>query len=158
MSRLQSKVQQMPKYGQGKNNKFSKYEDIDAILKPLLAEEGFSLSFNEEESKDDKVRFVLTVSRAGHSKPHYLTVHTNKAAKNREGNSIRPAIQDDGSTASYARPYLIKLALNIVENGEDTDGESLEPITAEQAKDIEALITEVSADKKRFLAYMESES
>src|SRR5678815_4385090 len=48
MVRLQSKIPQIDKYGQGKNSKFAKLEDIDAIIRPLLAEEGFSFSFDEE--------------------------------------------------------------------------------------------------------------
>lgn len=154
MTRLQAKLPHIVKYGQGKNSKFAKYEDLDLIVRPLLAEEGFSVSFNEAERTENHTTFMLEVSRAGHSKQHRMTVHNDKASMNRDGRSIRPAIQDDGSTASYARRYLLKLALNIVETDEDTDGESREPITEEQARDLYTLLTEVKADKARFLAYM----
>src|SRR5678816_613163 len=83
MTRLQSKLPQIPKYGQGKTSKFAKYEDLDVIVRPLLAEEQFSLSFNEAGCTDMTTTFELEVSRAGHSKFHRLTVHNDKAAMNR---------------------------------------------------------------------------
>lgn len=154
MNRLQAKLPQIPKYGQGKNSKYAKYEDLDVIIRPLLAEEGFSLTFSEAERTAKETRFELKVSRAGHSKVHRLTVQQDTAATNREGRSVRPPIQDDGSTASYARRYLTKLALNIVEKDEDTDGENRRPITEEQAKDIEAAIQELKMDRGKFLVFM----
>jgi hypothetical protein len=154
MTRLQKKIPQIEKYGQGKNSKFAKYEDIDAICKPLWIEEGFNLAFSEESRTERAVTFALKVSRAGHSETFRLTVQTDVAAQNREGRSVRPAIQDDGSTASYARRYLTQLALNIVAKNEDTDGESLKLITEEQARDIESAMQEVKMDKGRFLVFM----
>src|SRR5689334_25093617 len=35
MTRLQAKLPHIAQYGKGKNNKFSKYEDIDAIIRPM---------------------------------------------------------------------------------------------------------------------------
>lgn len=154
MARLQAKLPQIEKYGQGKNSKYAKYEDIDVICRPLWIEEGFSLSFSEKERKGKEITFQLEVSRSGYSKPFYLTLHTDEAAHNREGRSIRPPIQDDGSTATYAQRYLIKMALNIVEKDVDTDGEDRTPISDDEAKDLEAKIDEVKANRAKFLAYM----
>lgn len=158
MNRLQAKLPHIEKHGKGKNNRYALYEDVDVIIKPLLAEEGFSLSFDEVERTAQTVKFSLEVSRAGHSKMHYLTLSTDRASANRDGKSIRPAIQDDGSTASYARRYLIKLALNIVERGDDTDGIAEQPITDDQVKDLLSLMDEVKADRARFLAFMQVET
>lgn len=155
MSRLQAKLPQMNKYGQGKNSKFAKLEDIDRVIKPLLAEEGFNLSFNEESHNGGTVTFIARIAHAaGHSESQRLTVPLDTAAKNREGNSVRPAIQDAGSTVSYAKRYLLKMLLNIIETDEDTDGEKREPISQEQARDIEAAIDEVKMDKGKFLIFM----
>lgn len=155
MTRLQSKLPQIPKYGQGKNSKFAKLEDLDQIIRPMLAEERFSVSFNEVSQTDVSTTFELEVSRAGHSKCHRLTVYNDKASTNRDGRPIRPPIQDNGSTASYARRYLLKLALNIVEKDEDTDGESLKPISEDQVKDLEVMIKDAKADRAKFLEYMD---
>lgn len=155
MTRLQAKLPPMEKYGKAKNSKFAKYEDIMAVAQPLIASEGFSVSFDEVERTDKTVTFAMEFSHnAGHAKTKRLTVHTDLAGTNQQGKGIRPPIQDDGSTVSYARRYLLKMHLNIVEKGEDTDGERREPITEEQARDLNAWLEEVKADRPRFLKYM----
>jgi hypothetical protein len=155
MARLQAKLPQINKAGQGKNSKFAKLEDIDVVIRPLLAEEEFSFSFDEESHTDKTVTFAGTISHAmGHSQTKQLTVPIDTAAANREGKSIRPAIQDAGSTVSYARRYLLKMHLNIIERDEDSDGESRKTITEDQAKDLRAAVQEVGMDVPRFLLYM----
>lgn len=152
MARLQAVLPQINKYGQGKNSKFAKLEDIDLVIRPLLAQEGFSFSFDEEAHTDKTVTFIAVLSHSdGHSECKRVTVPVDSAASNREGKAIRPPIQDAGSTISYARRYLIKMHLNIIEKDEDTDGEDLRPITAEQVKDIETLIQDTKSDKAKFL-------
>lgn len=156
MARLQAKIPQINKYGQAKNSKFAKLEDIDIIIRPLLAEFGFSFSFDEESHTEKTVTFLAKLSHEdGHSEIKRLTVPIDAAAKNREGQSIRPAIQDAGSTVSYARRYLIKMHLNLIEADEDTNGESRKKISDEQAKDIEAMLSDFGADSRvGFLRYM----
>lgn len=155
MARLQAKLPQMGKYGQAKNSKFSKLEDIDRVIRPLLAEEGFSFSFNEEAATDKTMTFIALLSHCeGHAESKRLTVPIDVASKNSQGVPIRPAIQDSGSTVSYARRYLLKMHLNIVETNEDTDGEKRETITEEQALDLQAKIDEVKMDLGKFLVYM----
>lgn len=159
MARLQAKLPQVNKYGVGKNSKFAKLEDIDTIIRPLLAEEGFSFSFDEEGHSEKTLTFIAKLShQQGHSETKRLTVPIDAAAKNREGNAVRPAIQDTGSTVSYARRYLIKMHLNLIETNEDTDGNPTKKITDQQALDIEAMLTEVKGDRAGFLKYMGVES
>ena len=49
---------------------------------------------------------------------------------------------------------MIKMHLNLVERDEDTDGVNLATISDEQAKDLEAALQEVKADKGKFLVFM----
>ncbi len=156
MTRLQAKLPSMKKHGVAKNSKYARLEDIHVVIKPLLAEEGFSFSFDEESCTDKTQTFIAKLShREGHSETKRLTVAIDTAATNRDGRSVRPAIQDNGSTVSYARRYLIKMHLDIVEEDEDTNGESLKPITDEQTKDLIAMVNEAGMDKDRFLVYMQ---
>lgn len=155
MARLQEQVPQINKYGQGKNSKFAKLEDIDVIIRPLMAAEGFSVTFDEESHTEKTVTFVMRFAhREGHSESKRLTVPIDVAAKNREGNSVRPAIQDAGSTVSYARRYLLKMHLNIIETNEDTDGESKATITPDQAAELLKMMDDVKMDRGRFLVFM----
>lgn len=161
MARLATKLPEIDQNGrvkfdgkegkQGQDRKYARLEDIDRAIRPLLSEEGFSLSFDTGEGQGGKIRVSCKLSHsAGHSETKQLDLpHDPSGSKN--------GVQAVGSTVSYGRRMLVKMFFNLMEKGEDTDGESLQPITAEQAKDIEALISEVGADKKRFLAYMESE-
>lgn len=159
MARLQAKLPQINKYGQGKNSKFAKLEDIDTIIRPLLAEEGFSFSFDEESHTEKTLTFSAKIShQQGHSEVKRLTVPIDAAATNREGRSVRPGIQDTGSTVTYARRYLLKMHLNIVETNEDTDGNPTKTISQDQALDIEAALAEVKGDRAGFLKYMNVDS
>ena len=155
MARLHAALPQITKYGKGKNNKFAKLEDIDVIIRPILKEFGFSFSFDEQSHDDKTVTFVAKLTHEdGHFETKRLTVPMDSAAKNRDGNAIRPAIQDAGSTVSYARRYLIKMHLNLIEADEDTDGEPVVFLTEDQAKDLEALGSEVKANWREFLKWM----
>ncbi len=155
LARLQAKLPPINKYGQGKNSKFAKLQDIDIVVRPLLGEEGFSLVFDEESCTEKTTTFVMTMKHeAGHQETKRLTVPIDAAAKNRDGNSVRPAIQDMGSTVSYARRYLYKMHLNIIETDEDTDGEPSKRITDEQAKDLAAALSATTLDKGKFFLYM----
>src|SRR5262245_2059092 len=75
MARLHGKLPQIGKHGQAKNSKFAKLEDIDVAVRPLLAEEGFSFSFNEELHTEKSVTFVAVLAhREGHADTKRLTV------------------------------------------------------------------------------------
>lgn len=155
MSRLQARLPQIDKTGRimakdkGGNlverSRYAPLEDIDVIIRPLLEEEGFSSSFNEETATKEAKRFSLRIlHREGHSETWYLTVPIDSS-------DFRTPIQSMGSTTSYARRYLIKMALNIVEKNEDNDGNDQKTIDENQAKDIDLLLLDTKSDRKRFL-------
>lgn len=159
MTRLQALIPQMDKMGKAKNSKYAKLEDIDVVIRPLLAAEGFSYSFKEVDHTEKTITIEMEIAhKDGHREQNRLTVPIDQSARNQQGNSIRPAIQDMGSTVSYAKRYLIKNAFNIIEKDEDTNGEKLTFISEQQSLDLRAIIAEVKADEKKFLAYMQVES
>lgn len=156
MARVQAGMPQFGKSGEivvkGEvRSKYAKLEDIDKVIRPMLAAEGFSLSLDSE-STDGKLYHVsCTVShRQGHSETKSVLLPPDTSgAKN--------AVQAVFSTiVGYAHRQLVKMHFNIIETGIDTDGtgEAGEFITEDQAKDIQALIDEVKADKNRFLKYV----
>lgn len=154
-ARLHAAMPPMDKLGKAKNSKFAKLEDIDVVIRPLLAEEGFSFSFDEESHTDKTATFIAKLShRDGHSEVKRLTVPIDVASKNAQGVSIRPAIQDYGSMVSYARRYLIKMHLNIIEKDEDTNGEKNEKIGKDEARDLSTAINDHGLELPRFLVFM----
>lgn len=153
IARLQAKLPQIQKDGrivvQGtERSRYAKLETIDAAIKPLLETEGFSFSFNEEAVDGNNRRYsARLLHREGHSEVKFITLPLDVSGS-------KSGVQSAGSTAAYAMRYLIKMHLALVERGEDLDGENLQCITEEQAKDLEALAVEVKADMKKFLDYM----
>lgn len=157
LSRLQARLKPIVKGGINPHtrSKYARLEDVDLAIRPLLDEFGFAFSFNEESSDGNMTRFSCRLSHEdGHAEEKYMTVPVDVAAKNREGRSTRSAIQDAGSTASYARRYLIKMHLNLVEVDEDTDGNPAATISDDQEKTIISMLEEGQADRAGFLTYM----
>lgn len=156
LSRLQAKLPQIDQSGVilGKDrvtvrSRYAPLEDIDVIIRPMLAEEGFAISFDTEETEGGKIRLLGKLShKDGHSVTKSLTLPIDK-------NEYRTAIQDHGSTVSFGRRYLIKMHLNLIEKYEDNGGQGIEPITQDQVRDIEVMMSEIpDLNKRGFLDYM----
>lgn len=153
LARLQAQLPQITKEGRivvkgTERSRYARLEDIDAAIRPLLSEYGFSFSFDTE-STDGKM-FKLSAKlmhEEGHFETKTLMLPLDKS-------DFRSDVQSIGSTVSYGKRQLIKMHLNLIERDEDTDGNRLDSLTPDQAKDLEALADEVGADKKRFLEYM----
>lgn len=133
---------------EGMDRKYARLEDIDRAIRPLLSEEGFSMSFDTHPTDTGKIRVTATLShKEGHSETKQLDLpHDSSGSKN--------GIQAVGSTVSYGRRMLVKMFFNLIERGEDTDGNDQTPITEDQVKDLESLMTEVKADKAKFLKFL----
>lgn len=158
LSRLQASLPQIDQSGVilakdriTVKSRYAPLEDIDSIVRPLLAAEGFAVSYNTEELPSGKIRLTCKLShKDGHSETRGLPLPIDK-------NEYRSAIQDHGSTISYGRRYLLKLHLNIIEKYEDNDGQANEPISEEQARDLEVMIQDAKADREKFLRFMDVE-
>lgn len=103
----------------GVQSRYSKFEDIHSVVKPILARHNLIISFDiGHEGQLVTVQPILAYSdgdlafeeRGGHM---VLAVDTT-GSKN--------ATQGAGSAASYGKRHSMKAMLNIIEEGEDTDG------------------------------------
>ena len=154
MARLQAVLPQITKEGrivvQGtERSRYARIEDIDLAIRPLLAKEGFSLAFDTE-AKDSGLLISCKLSHAeGHAETRSLLLPVDSMG-------AKSPVQSVGSTVAYGRRYLLKMHFNLMERGEDDDGQGgATPITPSQVADLTALLTEVQADQPRFLAYMQ---
>src|SRR5262245_1464824 len=146
MNRLQASIPQIDKScfiqdNSGKiRNKFAKYEDIDEAVRPMISEEGFAVTFNEEEVRNNERKYSCTfLHRAGHSETKAITLPLDSSGS-------KNSIQGAGSTFSYARRYLLKAFLNLVEKDEDDDGNGGSvPLTEEQVRDLNTLFIDATA-------------
>lgn len=135
------------KHNQNLISTYAKYEDIDAVIRPIYTAEGFSLSFDCD-TVDGKVMVFGTLShKDGHSRTAkmQLPLDTGGAKSN---------IQAMGSTITYAKRYLAGMLLNFVTCRNDNDGVDTSVISIEEAAEMDLMIVQVGANKKLFLDYM----
>lgn len=141
--------------GVGKDGKpraplsFAKWEDMDSVIRPLLTDRGFFLSFSSEPRSGEGGGLIVTGTlshRAGHSMSASVTLPLDTGPG-------RNNLQAMGSSISYGKRYVAEMLLNIVREGSDNDGNSL-PLTPESVKSIEALLAETKADLAGFLKFM----
>jgi hypothetical protein len=133
--------------GKGRAIAFAKWEDMDAVIRPLLVANGFSLSFNSETREGGGL--VVTgelMHRSGH-------VRTATIPLPLDSGPGRNNLQAVGSTLSDGKRYCAEMLLNIVREGEDDDGHAagLRFISGEEVEQLQKLIEETGTDERRFL-------
>jgi hypothetical protein len=149
LSRIQPKLPRITKQGtivvpgrdgkQGHRTPFAKYEDITKAVRPLLAEEGFSLSYSFE---GNVCRCTLS-HRDGHSK----VASTPPLPMDKTGS--KNDVQAVGSMMSYAKRYALCNVLDIVTVDQDDDAHLTGTITDDQALQIRDMISECGMDAAR---------
>jgi hypothetical protein len=121
LARLAGKMPQVPRngrvsLGEGKGSyPFTKWEDMDKIIRPLMAEEGFVLSFNSSPHE----RGISVTGTLSHKDGHNRTASMVLQLDTGPGRNINQAM---GSTLSYGKRYTAEMLLNIVRQGDDNDG------------------------------------
>jgi len=137
-----------------KSFKFATWEDVDAAIRPLLREFGFSLAFNSEPRTAEGGGLIITgvlMHTGGHSKKASIPLPLDTSGGKNN-------LQGAGSTFSYGKRYVTQMLLNIVTEGEDDDGNSstagLQYIDETQLKRIKGLLADAKADEAAFLDFM----
>ncbi len=105
----------------GKKNEvpFAKWEDMDKIIRPLMAAEGFSLSFDSAPRTEQGGGLVVSgelMHHFGHSRTASMPLPLDTGPG-------RNNLQAAGSTLSYGKRYVAEMLLNIVREGADDDGQ-----------------------------------
>ncbi len=126
--------------GKGKPMSFARWEDIDFVVRPILTDHGFTLSFTSEPTAAG----VLMVAHLSHSLGHSRVSKMQLPPDTGPG---RNALQAIGSTQSYGKRYLTAGILNLVFQGMDDDGNSVGFITQQQSDSIMDLMKEIGMDK-----------
>ena len=130
--------------------KFAKREDLDAMLRPLMREHGFAVSFRPVPGPNGNLTIEGELMHvAGHSKTAELTLPPDIGPG-------RNSLQAMGSAISYAERYLTEMLLNVVRCDEDDDGASAadRPIADDQLQHISRLIHETKANVAAFLKHV----
>lgn len=125
---------------------FARWEDMDAIIRPIITAEGFTLSFNSAPREGGGL--VVTgelMHRSGH-------VRTATIPLPLDAGPGRNNLQAVGSTLSYGKRYCAEMLLNIVREAQDDDGikGAMRFATDEEVTELQALIKETLTDEEKF--------
>ena len=141
-------------------SKYAKAEAIERMLDPLLNAEGFSRSTSMADCHlADHVRIVLTLRHiGGHSETHRFDAPIDNVGV--KGAATKTKLHGAASSWTYAERYLLTKVCG-VQLTDDDDGNAgggvgpgAERITTDQLTDLEALISEVGADRGRFMFWL----
>lgn len=132
------------KDGHSVRSKYAFYEEIDEAVRPLLAEEGFAISFDTDDSIAGQVRIIGTLAhRMGFSRKSQITLPTH--------NPVISGAQAVGATTSYGKRYIVINLLNIITVGEDNDAQGdTKKINAEQVLMLETMLQDTKSDRNKF--------
>ena len=97
--------------------KFAKWEDLDAVVRPIMREVGLRFSFK---SRTDQFGVTVT-GYLHHSGGHAESTEVTLPVDTGPG---RNPMQQVGSTISYGKRYCAELLLNVVREDEDDDGQA----------------------------------
>lgn len=147
----------------GVQSRYSTFEEMNKVVKPILAKRNLTISFNVDHQGQ-----MITVQ------PLLGYADGELAFEERGGQMVlavdttgsKNATQGAGSAASYGKRHAMKAMLNIIEEGEDNDGGTVElpPAKTELIDEARAKATEgtdkygayfdaLSKEDKGFLAY-----
>lgn len=127
--------------------KFAKWEDMDTVIRPLLSEYGFALTFYSRVGDGGRTIFggrLLHIDGHSETAERYLKPDPGPG---------RNDLQAEGSGQSYAKRYTAEALLNIVRKGEDDDGVSAMAVklTDKQADELGNLLVATKTSPEKFL-------
>ncbi len=163
MNRVQANMPQVARDAVNDQTRsmYAKLETINKYIKPIYTQEGFSASFSQTKADTEgyiRIEGVLR-HRDGHSEDHYAT-EVPKDTTGIKGSVNKTEMHGTGSAFTYGRRYLTCMMFDVAV-GDDTDGNpvgSLDPITADQAIEIEDRMVETGTNKQAFLKWAGCES
>jgi len=156
MVKTQAEMPIVPRDAENKqtNSRYARLETLIKKAKPIYTAHGFSLSFYEGEAqKEGHVRLMVDVMHeAGHTETKWYDCPIDSAGI--KGSVNKTPTHARASSDSYSRRYLTGMIFNIP-TGDDDDGNAAgaDILTEEQAANVEALIAEVKANRKKLLEY-----
>ena len=134
---------------------YADYAAFDAMLRPIYAPAGFSLSFDEEDSpKPDHIRVVcwMTHVAPGAKRSHKRKYHADMPAdgKGARGGDVMTKTHATGSAFTYGKRYVVGNIFNIAVIKDD-DGNAASARAAEAAPRKPGTISAAQADEIRSL-------
>lgn len=157
-----AKMPRIPQTAKGQHGRYSPYDDMDRLIRPIYTEFGFSLEFSHvpEKSTATEICYRCTIlHRQGHSRETFGVYGKDGIGPKGEPTSMNRT-QATGSTDSYAKRYIAKNVFALSEAGEDDDAAGARMagvITREQMAQLNDLLMSTSSNLDGFLKWAECE-
>ena len=130
--------------------RFAPYEEIMAIVRPLLQRHGFTVSFSQSVGDGRITQVCILQHIGGHSRMNSFAVRVGKGPP---GSS---EAQGDGAASTYAKRHALCNALNITVDA-DTDGADARiegaPLAPDKVLYLRELVRDTHSDEKLFLKF-----
>lgn len=121
MSALQAEMPTIHKGGKAHNSTYARYEDINAAIKPLLARNGFSVSFRSDFNNNMLEVKGIIAHKSGHREETTMCLpYDTSGSKN--------GIQAIGSSVTYGKRYVLCMLFNIATSDDDDANYSSSPL------------------------------
>lgn len=135
------------------DSKYAPLEDINTQIDPVLEEYGFGTSTKIVAQTESTVTVQATLwHRDGHKESTNIVMPLDNVGA--KGTVNKTNVHATASSVTYAKRVAICALLNI-STGDDKDGNTQAvSVSTEQAAEIDTLIRESGADRKKFLAVM----
>lgn len=134
--------------GNGPPIHWASYDDIMAVIQPLLQKHGISIGFNMRTLGEGMIEVGCRVRVGIHTEEYVTPVAIPKDMRVNDSQKM-------GAAHSYAKRYGLQNALNIVVTDEDRDavGVDVDTITEEQAIKLQEMLEAVGEGDARFLRW-----
>lgn len=153
-AQMQPALPAIERRGKAHNSRYARFEDVVGAVMPVLASNGFGMSFRIHEHPGKVSVTCILSHRDGHSEQtEYAFPYDTSGSKN--------AIQAIGSATSYGKRYTMNALLGIATKDEDDDGNAAfgaQTISEDQYKVLADLLTETKTAPERFCAHIKVES
>jgi hypothetical protein len=147
------------------HSRYATYGQLDRAVRPIYSDAGFSVSFDTDvspkaTSTQDYVRIIAFIYHdGGHEERRHIDIPVVTAGP--QGKAVMTPTHATISGVTYGKTALLKMIFNLAigEDPDDDDGNAAGghvaagPISAEQVKTINDLITKSGTDLKQFLEY-----
>lgn len=127
----------------GIQSRYSKFEDLHRAVTPIFAQQNMVVSFEVGQAGNQiTVRPVLTHANGYEEKGDAMPLSIDTTGS-------KNATQGAGSAASYGKRHTLKALANIIEEGEDDDGQGTAPLGRALNDAEELLVSDGNAAAKK---------
>jgi hypothetical protein len=121
-SEMQPELPEIPENGKGHNNaSYALWEDINDLIKPVIARHGFGISFQTGRDGPNITVTAILTHREGHGEQTTMILPVDASGS-------KNAVQAVGSSTSYGKRYTASALLNLTSRHEDDDGKASGPV------------------------------